>query len=59
MKFLDLLVGEATANGVKSIYGMDVKTYLLRSVSVTLQSGNSYMMMTAAKSARQCKRRIR
>ncbi len=56
-QFIGLLVDEALGNGITSINGLKVSDFILRSLSVTLQSGNCYLLTMAAKQARQSRKR--
>ena len=55
-EFISALADEA-ANGISYLYGYKFSDFILRSISVTLQLGNSYLMTTASKQARLKRRR--
>ena len=38
---IGMIEEEGNLNGVKNIHGMKIRAYLLRALSVTLQSGNA------------------
>jgi hypothetical protein len=57
-EFIAVLQDEAAAHGVRALYGYKFTDYVLRSISVTLQLGNSYLLTTAAKQARVKRRKL-
>ena len=44
---------EGSLNGVKNIHGMPIKAYLLRALSVTLQSGNAHLAIHGSQRSRK------
>ena len=44
---------EGKLNGVKSIHGMRIKTYLLRALAFSLQSGNAHLAILGSQRSRK------
>ena len=44
---------EGNLNGVRHIHGMRIRTYLMRALSFSLQSGNSYLAIHGSKRSRK------
>ena len=52
-QFIDNLVEEAALNGVRSLYGMSVKKFLVKALNVMLMIGNSHLLAEGCKRSRQ------
>jgi hypothetical protein len=50
---VSMIEEEGNLNGVKNLHGMKIRSYLLRAISVTLQSGNSHLAIRGSQRSRK------
>ena len=50
---VSMIEEEGNLNGVKNLHGMKIRSYLLRAISVTLQSGNSHLAIHGSQRSRK------